>query len=191
MTRLCLIFSKSCSCTGVMVFGGFALTGGLINDTYGDADLANGEVLSQKDRSFGVELGDLSPVRVLVPAYDYLEATRVLGQHMDDAGEVVFACPSCGEAFNFTPKLGKGDLVGGQYEVIGALAHGGLGWIYLAVDRAVSDRWVVLKGLLDTGDQDASGVTIVQMINSQSADLNVDAVEAAVFPDTNGPCLGS
>lgn len=28
----------------------FALTGGLINDTYGDADLANGEVLSQKDR---------------------------------------------------------------------------------------------------------------------------------------------
>ena len=57
-------------------------------------------VLSQKDRSFGVELGDLSPVRVLVPAYDYLEATRVLAQHMDDAGEVVFACPSCGEAFD-------------------------------------------------------------------------------------------
>jgi hypothetical protein len=29
------------------------------------------EVLSQKDRSFNVDLGDLSPVRILVPAYDY------------------------------------------------------------------------------------------------------------------------
>jgi hypothetical protein len=56
-------------------------------------------VLSQKDSSFNIELGDLSPVRVLVPAYDYLEGTRVLKQHMDVSGEVVFACPSCGEAF--------------------------------------------------------------------------------------------
>jgi DNA-directed RNA polymerase subunit RPC12/RpoP len=56
-------------------------------------------VLSQKDRSFSVELGELSPVRVLVPAYDYLEATKLLGEHMDLAGEVVFACASCGEAF--------------------------------------------------------------------------------------------
>ena len=39
----------------------------------------------------------------------------------------------------------------------GCLAHGGLGWIYLARDRDVSDRWVVLKGLLDTGDPDAHG----------------------------------
>ena len=43
----------------------------------------------------------------------------------------------------------------GQYEVAGALAHGGLGWIYLARDRNVSDRWVVLKGLLNSGDKDA------------------------------------
>ncbi len=35
----------------------------------------------------------------------------------------------------------------------------------------------------------ANGITIVQLINSQSADLNVDAVEAAVFPTPNGPCL--
>jgi CubicO group peptidase (beta-lactamase class C family) len=35
----------------------------------------------------------------------------------------------------------------------------------------------------------ASGVTIVQLINSQSADLNVDEVEAAVFPTTRDPCL--
>ena len=53
------------------------------------------------------------------------------------------------------PEAGAGDLVAGQYEVLGCLAHGGLGWIYLARDRNVSDRWVVLKGLLNTGDADA------------------------------------
>jgi serine/threonine-protein kinase PknG len=64
-------------------------------------------------------------------------------------------CPNCGAGFSFTPKLGPGDLVGGQYEVLGCLAHGGLGWIYLARDLNVNKRWVVLKGLLDTGDADA------------------------------------
>ncbi|MCW2811477.1 MAG: pknG, partial [Friedmanniella sp.] len=71
-------------------------------------------------------------------------------------------CPNCGTGFSFTPKLGPGDLVAGQYEVAGCLAHGGLGWIYLARDRNVSDRWVVLKGLLNTGDADALAVAIVE-----------------------------
>ncbi|PXX57408.1 serine/threonine-protein kinase PknG [Nocardia tenerifensis] len=64
-------------------------------------------------------------------------------------------CANCGTRFSFAPKLAKGDLVAGQYEVAGCLAHGGLGWIYLAIDRNVSDRWVVLKGLLNSGDADA------------------------------------
>ena len=55
-----------------------------------------------------------------------------------------------------------GDLVANQYEVAGCLAHGGLGWIYLAKDHNVSDRWVVLKGLLNTGDKDALAVAIVE-----------------------------
>ena len=53
-----------------------------------------------------------------------------------------------------------GDLVAGQYEVVGCLAHGGLGWIYLARDRKVADRWVVLKGLLDRGDEHAMAVAV-------------------------------
>jgi serine/threonine-protein kinase PknG len=73
----------------------------------------------------------------------------------DRPGRTEGFCPNCGAGFSFTPKLGAGDLVGGQYEVLGCLAHGGLGWIYLARDRNVNDRWVVLKGLLDTGDADA------------------------------------
>ncbi len=44
----------------------------------------------------------------------------------------------------------------------GALAHGGLGWIYLARDRNVSDRWVVLKGLLNAGDADALAAAIAE-----------------------------
>ena len=71
-------------------------------------------------------------------------------------------CPKCGSRFSFTPKLKPGDLVANQYEVAGCLAHGGLGWIYLARDKNVSDRWVVLKGLLNTGDADALAVAIVE-----------------------------
>ncbi|WP_455432264.1 tetratricopeptide repeat protein [Streptomyces pratensis] len=69
-------------------------------------------------------------------------------------------CTKCGHPYSFVPKLRGGDVVHGQYEVAGCLAHGGLGWVYLAADRAVSDRWVVLKGLLDTGDQDAMAAAI-------------------------------
>ncbi|MER6124903.1 tetratricopeptide repeat protein [Streptomyces sp. NPDC001795] len=76
------------------------------------------------------------------------------------AGRTEGFCTKCGHPYSFVPKLQAGDIVHGQYEVVGCLAHGGLGWIYLAVDRAVSDRWVVLKGLLDTGDQDAMAAAI-------------------------------
>ncbi|MFF8911926.1 tetratricopeptide repeat protein [Streptomyces sp. NPDC015032] len=76
------------------------------------------------------------------------------------AGRTEGFCTKCGHPYSFVPKLGEGDIVHGQYEVAGCLAHGGLGWVYLAVDRAVSDRWVVLKGLLDTGDQDAMAAAI-------------------------------
>ncbi|GLY13098.1 serine/threonine-protein kinase PknG [Kineosporia sp. NBRC 101677] len=71
-------------------------------------------------------------------------------------------CPNCRAPFSFTPKLKKGDLVAHQYEVVGAIAHGGLGWIYLAKDKNVSDRWVVLKGLLNSGDPDALAAAIAE-----------------------------
>ncbi|MEV4564311.1 tetratricopeptide repeat protein [Nonomuraea sp. NPDC049419] len=64
-------------------------------------------------------------------------------------------CPHCRTQFSFTPKLAKGDLVAGQYRVLGCLAHGGLGWIYLASDENLDGRWVVLKGLLNTMDAEA------------------------------------
>ncbi|MEU9176471.1 tetratricopeptide repeat protein [Streptomyces sp. NPDC048550] len=78
----------------------------------------------------------------------------------DRPGRTEGFCTKCGHPYSFVPKLRAGEVVHGQYEVAGCLAHGGLGWVYLAVDRAVSDRWVVLKGLLDTGDQDAMAAAI-------------------------------
>lgn len=69
-------------------------------------------------------------------------------------------CPNCGAPYSFTAKLAAGDVVANQYQVAGALAHGGMGWIYLARDLNVSGRWVVLKGLLNTGDSDALAATI-------------------------------
>ncbi|HIW95773.1 MAG TPA: protein kinase [Candidatus Corynebacterium gallistercoris] len=48
------------------------------------------------------------------------------------------------------PSLNKGDIIAGQYEILGPIAHGGLGWVYIAIDHKVADRYVVLKGMMAT-----------------------------------------
>ncbi len=80
----------------------------------------------------------------------------------DKPGRTEGFCPQCRTPFSFAPKLQAGVLVGGQYEVVGCVAHGGLGWIYLARDKNVSDRYVVLKGLLNSGDEDAFQAAIAE-----------------------------
>ena len=60
-------------------------------------------------------------------------------------------CPKCGQEYSFVPTLKEGDIVAGKYEVKGTVAFGGLGWIYLALDT-VLNRWVILKGLLNSKD---------------------------------------
>ncbi|WP_406267494.1 tetratricopeptide repeat protein [Nocardia sp. NBC_00881] len=71
-------------------------------------------------------------------------------------------CRTCEAPYDFRPSLHAGDMVSGQYEIQGCLAHGGLGWIYLAIDHNVSDRWVVLKGLLHAGDAEAQAVAVAE-----------------------------
>ncbi|PXY34447.1 serine/threonine protein kinase [Prauserella sp. PE36] len=84
-----------------------------------------------------------------------------VGRGRDGApGNPQGVCEKCGTRFSFVPKLQPHELVGGQYEVLGALAYGGLGWIYLAQDHNVNDRWVVLKGLIDTGDATAMAAAV-------------------------------
>ena len=74
-------------------------------------------------------------------------------------------CGTCRTPFDFlsnAPALKTGDLVANQYEILGPMAHGGMGWIYLGKDKAVSDRWVVLKGLLNEDDPDAIASAVAE-----------------------------
>jgi serine/threonine-protein kinase PknG len=70
-------------------------------------------------------------------------------------------CTKCGQKYNFVPSLAPGDVVGGQYEVKGAIAYGGLGWIYLGFDNLLS-RYVVLKGLLNSEDAASAAVALAE-----------------------------
>ncbi|GAB1641083.1 tetratricopeptide repeat protein [Krasilnikovia sp. MM14-A1259] len=150
-------------------------TGALSTRTSGSRGSGSSRTGSRR-RRFGGGLVDVAPL----PQRDPSTAVMAIAQVPEDKrycakcgkpvgrargerpGRSAGFCPSCGEPFDFTPKLSKGDLVGGQYEVVGPLAHGGLGWIYLAVDKNVSDRWVVLKGLLNSGDEDALAAAVAE-----------------------------
>ncbi|MFT4085999.1 MAG: tetratricopeptide repeat protein [Gordonia sp. (in: high G+C Gram-positive bacteria)] len=77
-------------------------------------------------------------------------------------GPLTGICPNCGSRYSFVPGLARGTMVADQYEIAGAIAHGGMGWIYLAVDHNVSDRPVVLKGLLNSSDSAARAVAIAE-----------------------------
>lgn len=71
-------------------------------------------------------------------------------------------CPFCASPYSFLPQLNPGDIVAGQYEVKGCIAHGGLGWVYLAFDHNVNDRPVVLKGLVHSGDAEAQAIAMAE-----------------------------
>lgn len=71
-------------------------------------------------------------------------------------------CPHCGSSYSFLPQLGPGDIVADQYEIKGCIAHGGLGWVYLAVDHNVNERPVVLKGLVHAGDAEAQAIAMAE-----------------------------
>jgi serine/threonine-protein kinase PknG len=72
------------------------------------------------------------------------------------------SCPHCGSPYSFLPQLNPGDKVAGQYEIKGCVAHGGLGWVYLAVDHNVNERPVVLKGLVHSGDAEAQSIAMAE-----------------------------
>ncbi len=152
-----------------------ARTGALSTRTAASGRTGSARTGSRR-RRFGGGLVEVAPRPQVDPATAVMSKAEVpedhrfcskcgnpVGRTRDDrAGRPSGFCPHCGEQFNFTPKVVRGDLIGGQYEVVGALAHGGLGWIYLAIDKNVSDRWVVLKGLLNAGDPDALAAAVAE-----------------------------
>lgn len=101
------------------------------------------------------------------------------------------------------PKLAPGRLIAGQYEIVGPIAHGGLGWIYLANDHNVSDRWVVLKGMMaDPNERDMAVVQaereflaeithpgIVKIINFIDSDAESGETGFIVMEYVGGPSL--
>ncbi len=141
----------------------------------GRGSSARGTVRSARGR-LGAGLVDIPPVPYRDPASAILVDPQVaegkrfcsncdqpVGRGRDGRpGLTEGFCRNCGTRFSFSPKLDRGEMVAGQYEVLGCLAHGGLGWIYLAKDRNVSDRWVVLKGLLNTSDLDAMAAALAE-----------------------------
>jgi serine/threonine-protein kinase PknG len=84
------------------------------------------------------------------------------GRGSEGKGQSEGWCPYCGSPYTFVPQLRAGDTVAGQYEVKGCIAHGGLGWVYLAVDHNVNDRPVVLKGLVHSGDAEAQAIAMAE-----------------------------
>ena len=147
----------------------------------------------------GAGMTTVPPVPILDPARSLMNPAEVpedkrycsvcgsaVGRSRPDRpGRAKGFCPKCRTPFDFEPKLHAGMLVGGQYEVAGCLAHGGMGWIYLARDRNVNDRWVVLKGLLNAGDPDAyrAAVAEKQFLAEVEHPLIVEIYNFVTAPD--------
>lgn len=112
----------------------------------------------------------LDPARAVLPQPEVPLSARICsrcGAKVGQGSSSVAArsegfCPTCGAPYSFTVKLSPGDVIAHQYEVVGALAHGGMGWIYLARDRNVSQRWVVLKGVVNAADPDALTAAVTE-----------------------------
>ena len=80
----------------------------------------------------------------------------------DRPGRAEGFCQDCGWGFSFRPPLDPRTTVSGRYEVEAPIGRGGLGWVYLAVDRKV-DRFVVLKGLVDPDDPTGRQVALDEL----------------------------
>ncbi len=131
---------------------------------------------SRSRRRMGGGLVDVPRVRDIEPA-DAVMADPVISEGKrlcwkcgkpvarrsgEGRGPLTGNCENCGARYSFVPGLDKGTMVADQYEISGAIAYGGLGWIYLAIDRNVSDRPVVLKGLLNSKDAQAQAVALAE-----------------------------
>ncbi len=101
-------------------------------------------------------------------------------------------CPHCGSAYSFLPQLVPGDMVADQYEIKGCVAHGGLGWVYLAVDHNVNERPVVLKGLVHSGDAEAQAIAMAerQFLAEVAHPSIVKIFNFVEHPDKHGEPVG-
>jgi serine/threonine-protein kinase PknG len=107
------------------------------------------------------ELPSTEPEKAIIPNPMVPENKRFCSNCNNPLRREKGFCSKCGQKYSFIPSLNPGDLVVGQYEVKGAIAYGGLGWIYLGIDKTLS-RYVVLKGLLNTEDAASAAVAVAE-----------------------------
>jgi serine/threonine-protein kinase PknG len=107
------------------------------------------------------ELPSNEPEKSIIPNPQVPENKRFCSNCNNKLSREKGFCSKCGQKYSFIPSLNPGDLVVNQYEVKGAIAYGGLGWIYLGFDKILS-RYVVLKGLLNTEDASSAAVAIAE-----------------------------
>lgn len=88
-------------------------------------------------------------------------AKRYCSRCQEKVEEIEGTCGACGHAYRFTPTMRVGDCIGNQYEVRGVIAHGAMGWIYLAWDQVLS-RWVVLKALMHGLDEEGLAMALAE-----------------------------
>lgn len=109
------------------------------------------------------------PSNQILSAPEVPEASRICGHcgaavgrgYAGQPGLLEGYCPKCTNRFSFVPKLHPGDLVADQYEIVGCLARGGLGWVYLARDTHLDGNYVALKGLI-TNDEVALRLAVAE-----------------------------
>ncbi|WP_405875622.1 tetratricopeptide repeat protein [Streptomyces sp. NBC_00005] len=73
-------------------------------------------------------------------------------------------CPACGEPYSYRPELAEGNVLRDQYRIMGAIAHGGQGWVYLAEDTHLGDV-VAVKGLLNRYEHDGARLSDLERRN--------------------------
>lgn len=73
-------------------------------------------------------------------------------------------CPACGTRYSYLPELTAGQKLRDQYEIMGPIAHGGQGWVYLAEDTHLADV-VAVKGLLNRYEHDGARLADVERRN--------------------------
>ena len=125
-------------------------------------------------RRFGGGLVDVAPIEQADPATAVMATAEVpqekrycakcgkpVGRTRGERpGRTAGFCPSCGEPFNFTPKLVKVSAAKDWQDAAYA-AYEQTDWVENA-HKNVSDRWVVLKGLLNAGDEDALAAAVAE-----------------------------
>ncbi|HEY7202577.1 MAG TPA: tetratricopeptide repeat protein [Candidatus Dormibacteraeota bacterium] len=158
---------------------------------------------SPRDDRLGAGLVEVPPIPTTEPEAAVLDDPRVAEVHRfcwnpdcrkpvgrsrpDRPAKDKGFCPSCQAQFSFVPVLASGEVVAGKYEVAGCLAHGGQGWIYLARDRDVAGHWVVLKGVVQPGDEKAVATAVAErQFLAQVRHPNVVRIHTAVEHGGNG-----